>query len=276
MRTAGAECNSNQVDAEAALRFTLRTIKQFLDVHGRREKLKQKLLERAQREIQEPKIDLRALELTRLQSRQTELRSQRETIEYRMARERTDILYLGLTRQYQVVLADLSKVEEEIRQKQAEQTTVTSRRPEAQADAAMGLLDDVARITSDSTARAEINGLLKRLGLWLGLKFQTVVKGKKREVQQLVSGMMVIGGGRLPVQLFGRHNCDLQDARSRESVQTASITRSDEEGRTEMRPAGGEILPAPVGDLGDQASNRPNNSQPEGISITKGSRGKRI
>src|SRR5207342_3387915 len=47
MRTAGAECESNQVDAEATLRFTLKTLRQFVDLNGRRGKLRQKLLERA-------------------------------------------------------------------------------------------------------------------------------------------------------------------------------------------------------------------------------------
>jgi hypothetical protein len=34
MRTAGAECASNQVDAEAILRLTLKTLKQIVDLHG--------------------------------------------------------------------------------------------------------------------------------------------------------------------------------------------------------------------------------------------------
>lgn len=42
-----AECASNQVDAEAILRFTLLPLKQFVDLHSRRDKLRQKLLERA-------------------------------------------------------------------------------------------------------------------------------------------------------------------------------------------------------------------------------------
>jgi len=54
MRTSGAECASNQVDAEAILRFTLKTLKQFVDLHGRREKLRRKLLERARQEAQGP------------------------------------------------------------------------------------------------------------------------------------------------------------------------------------------------------------------------------
>jgi hypothetical protein len=68
MGTAGAECASNQVDAEAMLRFTLKTLKQFVDLHGRRAKLRQKLLERAQREAQAPALNVQAVELARWQA----------------------------------------------------------------------------------------------------------------------------------------------------------------------------------------------------------------
>ena len=208
MRTAGAECASNQVDAEAMLRFTLGTIKQFVVQHGRREKLRQKLLERARREIQEPSIDPRAVELVRLQTRRTELQEQQATIEYRMARERTDTLYAALARQYQAAQAELAAVEEALRHQEAVQVKVEASLPETQAEAALSLLDDVIRITADPAARAEVNPLLKRLGLLIGLTFRPTVKGKKRVVQQLVSGRMVFGDGPLPVPLFGKNNVD--------------------------------------------------------------------
>ena len=127
MRTAGAECASNQVDAEAMLRFTLLTLKQFVDRHGRRDKLRQKLLERALQEGQESARDPRRTELARLQIRQTELQGQHAIIEYRMARERDDALYAALSRQYQAIQADLAAVAESIRQQEAVEATVESR-----------------------------------------------------------------------------------------------------------------------------------------------------
>jgi hypothetical protein len=45
---------SKQVDGEAMLRFTLKTLKQLIDRHGNREKLRLKLLQRARRESSEP------------------------------------------------------------------------------------------------------------------------------------------------------------------------------------------------------------------------------
>jgi hypothetical protein len=77
-----------------------------------------------------------------------------------------------------------------------------------QAEAALGLLDDLTRITSDPAARAEVNALLRRLGLRIGLTFSSIVKGKKRVVQRLASGRMVFGDGPLPVPLFAKDHVE--------------------------------------------------------------------
>ncbi len=296
MRTAGSECASNQVDAEAMLRFTLKTLRQFVDLHGRRDKLRQKLLERARRDGQGPVLDPRAVELARLQARQAELQAQHATIEYRMARERDDALYAGLSRQYQAAQAELAAVAEAIRRQEVAQMPVEARSPEAQAEAALALLDDVGRITADPAARAEVNSLLKRLGLWIGLWFQPAIKGTKRAVQRLSSGRMVFGDGPLPVPLFGKDNIDAgphggcasavpitpttegdydhEKPSSGESVGTMAVRGGmDEDSREKRQTAGAGVVPVPAADLGDRAPDRLNRSQPEGISITKVNRG---
>ncbi len=153
MRTSAAECASNQVDAEAILRFTLKTLKQLVDQHGRRDKLREKLLERARLPAYAGfKPDLQTLHLTRLQNRRAELQSQRATIEYRMARERDDTLYAVLAGQYQAAKAELATAEEANRHELAH-ATVEERLPEAQVRQPWLLLDDVARITVDRAAR---------------------------------------------------------------------------------------------------------------------------
>ncbi len=138
----------------------------------------------------------------------TELETQRGTIEYRMARERDDALYAALSRQFQAAQAELTALAEAIRQQEVVQEAVEDRMPEAQAEAALALLDDVARVTADPAARAEVNPLLRRLELWIGLRFRPAVKGAKRVVQRLASGRLVFGDGPLPVPLFGKDNVD--------------------------------------------------------------------
>ncbi|HEY7308435.1 MAG TPA: recombinase family protein [Gemmataceae bacterium] len=299
MKTAGAECASNQVDAEAMLRFTLRTLKQFVDLPGRRDKLRQKLLERARREAQEPAIDPRAMELARLQTRHTELHAQRETIAYRMARERDDNLYAALAGQYQAAQAELREVEEALRRQEAAQATVEARLPEVQAEAALALLDDVRRITADPAARGEINPLLQRLGLRVGLTFASTVKGKKRVVRRLLSGRMVFGDGLLPVPLFGKdhvedgpHGCaHVLAAPGGAAGESASNQERLPDGDRAIPKAESDVIveksrekkqsdekgafPSSAAAVGDRSPDRRNKSQPEGISITKVSRGER-
>jgi hypothetical protein len=163
MRTSGSECHSNQVDAEAMLRFVLRTLRQLLERHGNREKLRRKPLARAR------------------QARHADVPAQVEAIKYRMARERDDGLYAALARQYAAAKAEAEAAGRAVQRLEAEQAPAGEQAPEEQAESALALLDDVTRVTGDPAARAEVNPLLVRLGVRVGLSFGGVIKGKKRQ-----------------------------------------------------------------------------------------------
>jgi hypothetical protein len=297
MKTSGAECASNQVDAEAVLRFTLRTLRQFAEREGNREKLREKLLERARRAPQPAELDYVAQERARLQARLADLQEERTTIEYRMARERNDELYAALSRQYSAAQAEQAAVEDALRRLANDRAGAKVQSPEANADAALAILADVARIASDPASRAEVGPLLKRLGVEIGLTFGPAIKGKTRRVQRLLSGRMVFGGTPLPVPPFGADNVDVARPYS------ASPTPAAPSGRdSEAAPRSGQSLEGdrPATDreaknncskpktsagltnsaaaaiLPDQLPVRPSVCQPEGISITKVSRGERI
>jgi hypothetical protein len=196
----------------------------------------------------------------------------------------------------QVAQAELAAVTEAIRQQTA-QAPGEAHSPEAQAEAALALLDDVGRVTADPAARAEVNPLLRRLGLQIGLASQPAVKGTKRVPQRLVSRRMVFGDGPLPVPLFGKDNvdegpqgrgcespaqvapakedeCNQEEASLGEAAQATALNAViDEKSRENKQTAGAGVVPVPAADMGDRAPDRLNRNQPEGISITKGSRG---
>jgi DNA invertase Pin-like site-specific DNA recombinase len=290
MRTDGAECASNQVDAEAILRFTLKTLKQFVEMHGRRDKLRRILLERARRQMQEPAIDVRAAEAARLATRKTEVKAELETIERRLAREPDDNLYAALVRQFESAQDELAKLDSAIREAEAVTSTVSPRGPEEQAEGALALLEDVIRITGNQEARADINPLLRRLGLRIGLNFQPVIKGKKRIVQRLTGGRLVFEDGALPVPLFGKDNVDVSSI-SHACPSLGAITAASE-GGTGVNPSQSALsahsadtmtqdacdtadegmVPKPA-NRGKASRDQIDDSQPEGISITKVSRG---
>ncbi len=296
MRTASSECHSNQVDGDAMLRFTLGTLRQLVDRHGSRERLRHKLLERALRESQGLATDAHTAELARLRGRQAELAEQRTAIEYRLARERDDDLYAALGRQYRATVGEATALGDTIRRLEAERKNLPARTPQEMADAALAVLDDVERVAPNAAARVEVYQLLRRLGIRIGLTFGSVVKGKKRVVQRLLGGRMVFGDAPLPVPPYGRDYIGDDPRRGVPPKLTATRIQgrlaTDQEaqfsavanagqgpsdvvrengGRKGPRAEGGSTLasaPDPV-----LPTARPIVSQPEGISTTKDYRG---
>jgi hypothetical protein len=282
MRSDGAECASNQVDAEALLRFTLRTLKQLTEWHGNREKLRQKLLERARREGAAQAINPVERELASLRLRLTEADDTLETAKRRMAQEKDDARYDALAGEFDRLRGERQQLLQAIGDCEARLAPAPVTSPEQAAEGALGLLDDVARIAAEPAARAEVNPLLRRLGIWVGLTFGTVVKGQKRRVQRLLSGRMTFGDTPLPVPLFGaRHleggphgdGCEapLPSEAGREVVGTKGDVVC--ESRAEREAAEGEGIGPPSAAPALCDPTLPMVSQPEGISITKVSRG---
>ena len=213
MRTSGAECASNQIDAEAMLRFLIKTLKQSLYLHGGRDQLRKMLIARANRETQKPAADPREAELTALRARRVIVEAELAAIEYRMARESNDNLYKALSRQYQAAQAEMVSVEEDITRAEIAKAAASPHSPNAVVEGALSWLDDIARIINDPAARSDVNPLMRQLGIWIGLTFRNSVKGKKRKVQKLFSGQMVFHDDPLPVPLFGNANPGCVDVR---------------------------------------------------------------
>lgn len=288
MSTAGAECRHNVVDGEAMLRFTLKSIRQLLGRHGNKEKLRQLLLERARRETP-ARVSTAAMENRLLTSRCDELRNELQTVKHRMAREKDDSRYSALAEEFDRIKAALSTAEKELQVLTSLQPEATPTTPENEVNAAMGLIQDIQRITSDSKARGEINPLLVNLGVRIGLTFGDAIKGKKRVVRRLLCGVMTFGKGQMPVRPHGRDRDPTpsvpkeEDGYCREmpaaadSRQQAETKTHQEQARTcgrgEKGKAGkGTKAPNPTSSAHERAA-RLGISHPEGISFTKGSRG---
>jgi site-specific DNA recombinase len=177
--------------------------------------------------------------------------------------------------------------------------------PEAEVDAALALLDDLDRITGDETARAEINPLLQRLGVRIGLTFGSTIKGKKRVVRRLLSGLMTFGDAELPVKPHGpdyvpppvgdapaaevgsptrRFDASVAGQGNGVDVAPSAGTCTGREGKAardqqEKLSRGGRkeagidaSTPIPALPLPERPA-RPSGNHREGISFTKGSRG---
>ncbi len=128
----------------------------------------------------------------------------------------------------------------------------------------MALLDDTDRIISDPRARAEVNILLKRLGLFVGLNFGPAKSNRRKGSRALQSGVIALGEENLPVPIHGRENAAHQKIE----------TYREEEDSTECSESNG-----PDGSRGDCSSNPLGLDlyrHQEAHSFTKDNRGGRI
>jgi hypothetical protein len=205
-------------------------------------------------------------------------------------------LYETLSRQFVAAKAELKTAQEGLERLRKDRETVVADQPEARVEAALNLLNDITRIADDPAARAEVNPLLRRLGVLIGLSFAPAVKGEKRKIQRLVGGRIVFGDGPLSVPLYGKDNVDggpseaphTRHATGNGDMRKGIISRTgvdsedaigeekSSEGRRKKPGAGKGVDPELASGGGDRSPHRPNECRPEGVSTTKGSRADRI
>ena len=153
---------------------------------------------------------------------------------------------------------EVAGLEQKIRELNGQEPRSKVRTPADEVEAALSLLDQILRVTADESARAEIPKLIQGLGIWIGLSFGEAIKGKKRVVRRLQSGVMVFGDAELPVHLHGRDR--LPDHHSGDSHNAT-------EGCT---PSGRDrIVTGDAGTIPASPDSRPNQCHREGISFTK-------
>jgi DNA repair exonuclease SbcCD ATPase subunit len=208
-RANGAECHNNSVDAEATLRVVLNTIAQIIHRHGGRDTLVELLMGRARKAAQASTPHEGVLKA--LGAKVSELECNLATVQRRLASERDDEIYAALREEYEQTNTELRTARQRLEQEKRARRQGQAADPEENMAAAIALLDDIERITADPNARAEINGLLVRLGMWVGLSFLEGIKGKKRKVRRLASGVITFGDPPLPVPLYGADNADGPD-----------------------------------------------------------------
>jgi hypothetical protein len=79
--------------------------------------------------------------------------------------------------------------------------------PEAQVDALMATIDDLAALAKDENANPRIRELVLRLGIFVGLEFEEGRWGK-RPIRRLRRGVIAFGEDNLPVPIHGRSRAD--------------------------------------------------------------------
>ena len=201
-RTGGAECENNTVDAEALLKMTLATIKQWLTKPGEREKLRQQLKDIARNEASGAPESNGSNTATLLRTQQKQLEEQLEIANYRMAREQDDDRYEAICEQRNQIKIELVRIEKETEKHALRNPGRRGSDGADDVDAAIDLLDNLERVIGDENARAELPKLFRDLGLRIGVNFDSDLKGK-RPVRRLLGGVLAFDGAELPVRLHG-------------------------------------------------------------------------
>ena len=270
-RTAGAECHHNIVDAEALLRLTLRTLTQRLDRQGSAEKLRQLFLARAEANTDKAVFLAGKSAIEAARQRVASLSQDLKTIERRMATERDDDRYKSIAKQFDAIKSELKTAQRTLEDREKLHKPQAQRSPDEEVDLALQLVEQFKRVATDQLARDSISPLLEKFGIRLGLNFGQGIKGKKREVRQLLGGVMTFGRTPLPVPIHGADNRD--DEHSGYSNSKSQTAEECVDIKSSHRIAG----LAPITGDGSQApATSGNDRQHEGVSFTKVSRDDRI
>ncbi len=241
MKSGGAVCDHNQVDAESLLKFTMAFLAEMVDRMGDREQLRLSLLDLARQQHSSSAPDVSATQKS-LEGKIKDLERQLQVAAKNYTLTENPDLRADAERIYGQVNADLARAKSEIQN--LAQRQVAAKSVDDEVESAMRLLDRLREMTGNPALRAGIPGLLKDLGLFIGLNFADGIKGQKRHVRLLTGGVITFGDPPLPPKI----KC-LPGGKALDS---------------------GSIHASPV------SATEPTKRHPEGISFTKVNRGDRI
>jgi hypothetical protein len=265
MKSAGAECENNAVDAEAMLRVTVESLCQLMQFGGAEDRLRAMLAAAtAKAPVDAVAKQVEAQMATALRRRER-LLQQQETVGRRMALEDDDDRYRAISGTFDELAAELKQVDERLRVLRAQQATEP---PEAEVDHAVVLYRKLEGILTDPGRRAELAEAFEMLGVRIGLNFGVGMK-KTRVTRQLLGGLLAFDDRDLPVRLHGELGLDGIEAENTASDDAEMIVAKEEEvpRETEGGDSAGNPERRPLGTM---------KGRREGVSFTKGSRGDRI
>jgi hypothetical protein len=235
---------------------------------GLRGKVEERLYEIARKDIEEDHRNNSLETADDIISKLEFLHSDKKTVLANMAREEDQEIYADLK-------SELREIKNQIQQLELRQAELANRKNgnkastiDQEVQAALSILEDISQVMTPEKSRLEIKSMLSSLGLRVGLNFMEAIKGKKRKVRKLMSGVIVFGDGELPVRVHGKDRVDGGDSctgKKPSCCQSGSVEK-DSVGQGGCESAGRDDCSSP------SANTRPDLCHREGISFTKVSR----
>jgi hypothetical protein len=202
------ECSHNTVEAAAITTMLIDALVELVSKAGGREAIRERLLTKARAEAEAGAVSEEPSGLSQLKKRLADIEDNITTVERRMATEKDDTRYAAIAKTFDSLVAERAAVTQQVTElatpKPAPKQDMT---PEEQVDALMATIDDLSKLTKDSTANQKIRQLVLRLGIFIGLDFEEGLRGK-RPVRRLRRGVIAFGEENLPVRLHGHSRAD--------------------------------------------------------------------
>ena len=199
-KTAGKKCNHNNIDGEALLQFTARTLVTLMRRAAGKDKLRAAVEARI-RDMQKappsPDEAIRQEVLARVER----LRLKVAQAPKRILEEDDDELRAALRagfRDLQAELAEAEKALAEVEKRMPHREPPAS--VEVEVQKAIALTDRIETVCTDPTAREELNRLVQDLGIRIGLTFRDG-RRNNRPVRVLQGGIVAFGNRPLPCTL---------------------------------------------------------------------------
>ena len=191
MRTGGQDCAHNSVDAETALGFIVATLREKGQWTSGRELLRAKLRELAAKEINAPPHEL--MELSLAEKQLSSARSELAVMKGNLARSTGDAeVFATISTEFKTKKREVEQLENQIKSLRVSSQAATVD-PDSEVEAAMSLLDEFEKLTTDPIARNEIPALLRKLEVKIGLYFSDKTRPSGKRTRVVHSGVLTIG-----------------------------------------------------------------------------------
>gem|GEM_PF-550114 len=199
-KTQGAKCNHNNIDGEALLQFTARTLVTLMRRVAGKDKLRAAVAARIREMQKAPPSPDEAIhaELLAQVERRRQMVAQAPK---RILEEDDDDLRAALRNGFRELQSELAAAEKALAD--AEKRMPHRQPPtnvEAEVEKAMALMDRIETVCGNPAAREELNKLVQDLGIRIGLTFR---EGRRnnRSVRVLQGGIVAFGNRPLPCTL---------------------------------------------------------------------------
>jgi DNA invertase Pin-like site-specific DNA recombinase len=199
-KTQGEKCNHNNIDGEALLRFTARTLVTLMQRAAGKDKLRTAVVARIREMQKAPPSPDKAIREKML----AQVERQRQKVAQapkRILEEDDDELRAALRAGFREMQADLATKEKALADADRR---MPHREPpaniEAEVEKAMALMDRIETVCANPAAREELNRLVQDLGIRIGLTFREGHRNN-RPARILQGGIVAFGNRPLPCTL---------------------------------------------------------------------------